>query len=159
MTVTAGRPPALRCGPHSEAHLPAANARRPYYSDDSVTLYAGRALEISREFASGAVDCIITSPPRFGLEDCGIEGQYGTEHSPGEYVENMRTLFSELQRALTDDGTLWLSLSDSGSTDGKAPSTRSTRHDSQHVTGGGRRSTRRCPTGWTRWRPRWSSQR
>lgn len=127
-------------GARRRAHLPAASVRQPYYSDDSVTLYAGHALEISREFAAGAVDCIVTSPPRFGVEDCGIEGGYGAEHSPAEYVENMRTLFFELGRALADDGTLWLSLGDSGAASGKAPSAR---HGNRPVAGRGRRSARR----------------
>lgn len=85
----------------------------PYYQDDSVTLHHGDALDVAKELPDGAADCIVTSPPYFGLRDYGEPGQYGLEDSPAEYVENMRTLFAELRRVLTDDGTLWLNLGDS----------------------------------------------
>lgn len=85
----------------------------PYYQDDQVTLYHGQALDVARGFADGSVDCIVTSPPYYGLRDYGTEGQYGLEESPAEYVENLRALFSELRRVLADDGTLWLNIGDS----------------------------------------------
>lgn len=85
----------------------------PYYQDDQVTLYHGDALATARELADGSVDCIVTSPPYFGLRDYGTDGQYGLENSPAEFVETMRALFSELRRVLADDGTLWLNLGDS----------------------------------------------
>lgn len=85
----------------------------PYYQDDQIQLYHGQALDVARGFADGSVDCIVTSPPYYGLRDYGEEGQYGLEDSPAEYVETMRALFSELRRVLADDGTLWLNLGDS----------------------------------------------
>jgi site-specific DNA-methyltransferase (cytosine-N4-specific) len=84
-----------------------------HYSDDQVTLHLGDALAVARELPAGAADCIVTSPPYFGLRDYGTEGQYGLESSPAEYVETMRALFAELRRVLADDGTLWLNLGDS----------------------------------------------
>lgn len=85
----------------------------PYYQDDAVTLYRGDALDVLRSMPDRNVDCIVTSPPYFGLRDYGSEGQYGLEASPAEYVETMRALFSEARRVLADDGTLWLNLGDS----------------------------------------------
>lgn len=78
-----------------------------------MTVYHGKALEVARTMPDGSVDCIVTSPPYFGLRDYGVDGQYGLEDSPAEYVEAMRTLFSELRRVLANDGTLWLNLGDS----------------------------------------------
>ena len=85
----------------------------PYYSDDTTTLYLGDALDVAQQLDSGSVDCIVTSPPYFGLRDYGVDGQYGLESSPAAYVETMRALFAELRRVLADDGTLWLNLGDS----------------------------------------------
>ena len=85
----------------------------PYFHDHSVTLHLGDSLAVSCTLPSGAADCIVTSPPYFGLRDYGTEGQYGLESSPAEYVETMRRLFAELRRVLADDGTLWLNLGDS----------------------------------------------
>jgi DNA modification methylase len=84
-----------------------------YYTDDQVTLHHGDALDVAKELPAAAVDCIVTSPPYFGLRDYGTEGQYGLESSPAEYVETMRALFNELRRVLADDGTLWLNIGDS----------------------------------------------
>ena len=84
-----------------------------YYQDESVTLHLGDALDVARTLPDASVDCIVTSPPYFGLRDYGADGQYGTEASPAEYVETMRALFAELRRVLAGDGTLWLNLGDS----------------------------------------------
>lgn len=85
----------------------------PYYQDGSVTLYHDSALRVSRKLPAQSANCIVTSPPYFGLRDYGTDGQYGLEGSPAEYVKNMRELFAELRRVLADDGTLWLNLGDS----------------------------------------------
>lgn len=84
-----------------------------HYKDDQITLYFGDALNVAYTLEDGAADCIVTSPPYFGLRDYGIDGQYGLEASPAEYVETIRALFSELRRVLADDGTLWLNIGDS----------------------------------------------
>lgn len=85
----------------------------PYYQDEHVTLYHGRALDVTRAMSDGSVDCVVTSPPYFGLRDYGHEDQYGTEGTPGEYIESMVDLYREVRRVLTDDGTFWLNVGDS----------------------------------------------
>lgn len=90
-----------------------------YYQDDTITLLHGDSLERARTLPDGSVDCIVTSPPYFGLRDYGSDGQYGLEETPAAYVETMRALFAELRRTLSDDGTLWLNIGDSYSSDSK----------------------------------------
>lgn len=90
-----------------------------YYRDDEVTLLLGDSLEALRTLPAGSVDCIVTSPPYYGLRDYGTPGQYGLEESPAAYVETMRALFAEARRVLADDGTLWLNLGDSYAADSK----------------------------------------
>ncbi|OZD65130.1 hypothetical protein CH263_13380 [Rhodococcus sp. 06-1059B-a] len=82
------------------------------YQDDAVTLHHGDALEIGRQLETESVDCIVTSPPYYGLRDYDEPGQYGTEATPFEYVERLRALFGELYRVLAKDGTLWLNIGD-----------------------------------------------
>ncbi|MFF4403668.1 DNA-methyltransferase [Streptomyces sp. NPDC001404] len=84
-----------------------------YYHDDQVTLLLGDALDVLCTLPNGAVDCIVTSPPYYGLRDYGTDGQYGLEATPAEYVETMREVFAEARRVLADSGTLWLNLGDS----------------------------------------------
>lgn len=90
-----------------------------YYEDDYVTLYHGDALDVLETMDSGSVDCIVTSPPYFGLRDYGVDGQIGAETSPAEFVETLRAVFAEARRVLADDGTLWLNLGDSYASDSK----------------------------------------
>lgn len=109
-----------------------------HYSDDSTTLYHGDALAIARTLPEASADCIVTSPPYFGLRDYGEDGQYGLESSPAEYVETMRGLFSELRRVLADDGTLWLNIGDSYAGGGNSGPTSdsSTLRGNGHIGGG-----------------------
>lgn len=83
-----------------------------YYSDEQVTLLLGDAVDQIRHLPDGAVDCVVTSPPYYSLRDYGVEGQYGLEATPSEYVEQMRAVFAEARRVLADEGTLWLNLGD-----------------------------------------------
>lgn len=90
----------------------------PYYTDDNVTLWHGDASETLAQLPAGSVDCIITSPPYFGLRDYGVDGQIGTEPTPAEFVAALTAVFREARRVLDDDGTLWLNLGDSYQSNG-----------------------------------------
>ena len=86
---------------------------KPYYQDDSSTIYHGDALEILPTLEPQSINCCVTSPPYWGLRDYGVEGQLGLESTPEEYVEKLVEVFREVKRVLRDDGTLWLNLGDS----------------------------------------------
>ncbi|MEU3386318.1 DNA-methyltransferase [Streptomyces albidoflavus] len=86
---------------------------QPYYQDEQVTLLLGDALDQLRTLPDGVADCIVTSPPYYGLRDYGTPGQYGLEATPAEYVENLLSVFTEARRVLAATGTLWLNLGDS----------------------------------------------
>jgi DNA modification methylase len=72
----------------------------------------GDAGTILKELPSFSINCILTSPPYFSQRDYNALGQVGSERTPEEYVQNLRTIFSECHRILTEDGTLWLNLGD-----------------------------------------------
>ena len=84
-----------------------------YYQDEHVTLHHGDALAVLTDLPDRSVDCIVTSPPYFGLRDYGVDGQIGAEPSPAEFVAALVAVFREARRVLADDGTLWLNLGDS----------------------------------------------
>lgn len=42
-----------------------------HHADDTVTLHHGDTLSVLRELAPGSVDCVVTSPPYYGLRDYG----------------------------------------------------------------------------------------
>src|SRR5215207_7738916 len=59
------------------------------------------------------VDCVVTSPPYFGLRDYGSSYQIGLEGTPDAYVASLVAVFAELRRVLNDSGTVWLNIGDS----------------------------------------------
>src|SRR3990167_1267500 len=75
-------------------------------------IICGDVLEKLRELPDEIVDCVITSPPYWGLRDYGVEGQLGLEKTPEEYVAKMIEVFREVRRVLKKEGTLWLNLGD-----------------------------------------------
>lgn len=92
----------------------------PYYTDDHVTLWHGDAAATLAALPDASVDCIVTSPPYYGLRDYGVDGQLGAEASPAEFVAALVAVFHEARRVLADDGTLWLNLGDSYAAAGQA---------------------------------------
>jgi DNA modification methylase len=77
------------------------------------TLFHGHALDVLRTLPSCHVQCIVTSPPYWGLRDYGHADQIGLEPTPDAYVAELIEVFREVRRVLRDDGTLWLNLGDS----------------------------------------------
>lgn len=92
---------------------------QPYFRDGQLTLWHGHSGDVLTRLESGSVDCIITSPPYYGLRsylpddhpDKGAE--IGTEATLPQYVTALAEVFREARRVLADDGTLWLNLGDS----------------------------------------------
>jgi len=78
-----------------------------------------------------SVNCIVTSPPYYGLRDYGSIEQIGLEKSPEEFIKNLVDVFRECKRVLAADGTLWLNIGDSYASHGK------NRTDEQAVRGSG----------------------
>ncbi len=76
------------------------------------TVLQGDALTRLRELPDGSVDCVITSPPYYGLRDYGVTGQLGQEQSVDDWVSNLRAVCREIQRVLAPYGSLWLNLAD-----------------------------------------------
>lgn len=75
-----------------------------------IKLYTGDAIEWLQKFPAEQVQCVVTSPPYWGLRDYGVEGQLGLEPTPEAYVEKLVQVFREVRRVLRDDGTVWLNL-------------------------------------------------
>ena len=67
--------------------------------------------------ADASVQCVVTSPPYWGLRDYGVSAQLGLERTPEEYVANMVAVFQEVKRVLRDDGTCWVNMGDSYASD------------------------------------------
>ena len=75
-------------------------------------VYLGNAIDIIKTFPDESINCVVTSPPYYGLRDYGINGQIGLEETPEEYIERLVSLFREIGRCLKKDGTLWINIGD-----------------------------------------------
>lgn len=61
----------------------------------------------------GCVDCVVTSPPYWGLRDYGHPLQIGLQQTPEDYVRELADVFDEVARVLNPRGTCWVNLGDS----------------------------------------------
>lgn len=78
-----------------------------------VTIKQGDCIDVMSTMPAQSVNCCVTSPPYYGLRDYGVNGQIGLEKSPDEFVAKMVQVFRGVHRVLRDDGTLWVNLGDS----------------------------------------------
>lgn len=81
------------------------------FDNEHVQLHQSNASELPVDDES--IDCVVTSPPYWGLRDYGVDEQIGLESTPEKYVENMVNVFREIKRVLKSSGTVWLNLGDS----------------------------------------------
>ena len=84
------------------------------------TLVVGDARKVLAELPDEHFQCVITSPPYWGLRDYGIEGQIGAEKNVDDYLADLVALFREVRRTLRPDGTLWLNIGDSYTSGGRS---------------------------------------
>ena len=79
-------------------------------------IYQESCLDTCKRIKDNSIDCVITSPPYWQLRDYGYEGQWGLEATFNEYLEHLWLLMDEIYRILKSDGTVWINLGDSYST-------------------------------------------
>lgn len=79
-------------------------------------IYCGNCLDVMKGFKDKSVNCVITSPPYWQLRDYKWDGQWGLEPTFQQYLENLWSLIDEIWRVLVDDGTVWINLGDTYST-------------------------------------------
>jgi DNA modification methylase len=84
------------------------------------TLHQGDVRDVLPTLDAELVQCVVTSPPYWGLRDYGVDGQIGLEPTPDAYVQTLVAVFREIKRVLRDDGTVWLNLGDSYAASGPA---------------------------------------
>ena len=87
----------------------------------------GDCLETLQRMPDGIAQTCVTSPPYFGLRDYGHDGQIGLEPTPEEFIAKLVSVFREVRRVLSNDGTLWLNIGDSYATGTTASRTQGAR--------------------------------
>lgn len=78
----------------------------------AVRILIGDVRENLREIEPDSVDCVVTSPPYWGLRDYGVAGQIGMEPTLGEHLAVLVDVFREVRRVMKPEATLWLNYGD-----------------------------------------------
>ena len=82
-----------------------------------IDLRVGDCLEILSKMDEDSVDCVVTSPPYFGLRNYEDNTkQIGLEETPSDYIDKLCEIFTEIKRVLKHTGTIWLNLGDTYTT-------------------------------------------
>ena len=90
-----------------------------------LTILQGDVIEQLKTLPDASVQCVVTSPPYYGLrsylkaDDPAKVHEIGCEETPQQYVDRMVEVFREVRRVLREDGVLWLNLGDSYARDAK----------------------------------------
>lgn len=80
--------------------------------DGRVHLHIGDCIKVLETMEPDSVDCVVTSPPYWGLRDYGVEGQIGLEPTLAEHLEVMVRVFEAVKRVLKPTGTCWVNYGD-----------------------------------------------
>jgi len=76
-------------------------------------ILVGDVLEKIKEIPDESIDCVITSPPYWGLRDYGTgDAQWGLEDNFNKYLDKLDLLMDECWRVLKKTGTCWINLGD-----------------------------------------------
>ena len=86
---------------------------------EDVSIICGDVREELRKLPQESVQCIVTSPPYWGVRDYGVAGQIGAEPVLQDYVNGLVAVFREARRVLRADGTLWLNIANTYSSGGR----------------------------------------
>ncbi|SDQ99253.1 site-specific DNA-methyltransferase [Pseudovibrio sp. Tun.PSC04-5.I4] len=75
-------------------------------------ILVGDALDVLCGLPKDHFDCVVTSPPYWGLRDYGVNGQIGLEPTLAEHLDKMVQVFEEVRRVLKPEGTCWINYGD-----------------------------------------------
>ena len=70
----------------------------------------GDSWKLVSELPDESVDCVVTSPPYWGLRDYGAEGQAGLEGHPQEWIDKMVELCRLLRPKLKKSGVMFWNI-------------------------------------------------
>jgi len=95
------------------------------------TIHHGDCIAVMRTMDAASVQCVVTSPPYWGLRDYKVDGMIGLEETLDEYLAKMLDVFREVKRVMRPDGTLWLNLGDAYAGGGRGGNPNESAHRKQ----------------------------
>jgi len=84
-----------------------------------IVMLHGDARNLIRQLPDDTIQCVVTSPPYWGVRDYGIDNQIGAEPDLYQYINHLVDVFREVRRVLKPDGTFWLNIGNTYSSGGR----------------------------------------
>ena len=78
-----------------------------------IKILQGNCIDKIKELDDNSIDCVVSSPPYFGLRDYGVDGQFGLEKTYHDYLTNTVKVFETFKPKLKDTATIWWNVGDS----------------------------------------------
>lgn len=79
----------------------------------------GDTRDVIRDLPDNTFQCVVTSPPYWGVRDYGVNKQIGAEPDLNDYINALVRVFSEVRRVLRSDGTFWLNIGNTYTSGGR----------------------------------------
>ncbi len=77
-----------------------------------IKILQGNCIDKIKELEDNSIDCVVSSPPYFGLRDYGVDGQFGLEKTYQDYIDNTVKVFETFKPKLKDTATIWWNIGD-----------------------------------------------
>jgi DNA modification methylase len=77
-----------------------------------IKIIQGNCVDKIKELEDNSIDCVVSSPPYFGLRDYGIDEQFGLEKTYQDYLANTVKVFETFRPKLKDTATIWWNVGD-----------------------------------------------
>lgn len=84
----------------------------------SIEYKIGDSRNLIHNLENESIDCVMTSPPYWGLRDYGHNDQIGLEETPELYLKYLVGLFSDIKTKLKPSGNCFVNLGDTYSRSG-----------------------------------------
>jgi DNA modification methylase len=85
---------------------------------EKIKILQGNCIDKIKELKDNSIDCVVSSPPYFGLRDYGVDGQFGLEKTYQDYIANTVKVFETFKPKLKDTATIWWNVGDSYASNG-----------------------------------------
>lgn len=87
--------------------------------EEPLVVLHGDTRDIIRRLPDNSFQCVVTSPPYWGVRDYGVHGQIGAEAELDAYLDTLVAIFREVRRVLKPNGTFWLNIGNTYTSGGR----------------------------------------
>ena len=92
--------------------IPPGEAEDWLNSNSLNALINGDSQEVLQQLPDESIDCVMTSPPYWGVRDYDGDSGLGLENDVDDFIDNLLDIIEEVQRVLKPRGSFWLNIGD-----------------------------------------------